>query len=233
MASQPPTYEQATRYDQFPPRLDHIWQATKARRKRDLETKMSYEALDLAGFLLQVLEIDYQTATCYKLSSRRHAKFRDCALQLHALRQSTKEQVNTNLDTKGSNLQDNIYKPAVEIDVLPEVVEMVLAHFLRYSSEDGYRSGCIRGVLQDYGVEALIEKLCWDYWYWNSRLSRFDYDYTRQAPLLAGVVKTTRNYVSREHLWRRVVENDIAESDRLSIQGVRKLLAETPCRCSA
>ena len=201
--------------ERLPPELARIRHLGSAQREIDYDARVSRQAGDLVRFLWQVLAIDYQTETMRDIPPARHIKFSRCAMQLHCNDLGLqKNPITPLLNVTIIDLDEFIYKPAEELDILPEVINTVLRQYLKSTSASNSQSsggssrymGCVDSTLQARGISGLMEKFCWDWDYLYYRLESFDAKNVKRHALRAGIVRATRRHVPMEYVWRRMIE---------------------------
>lgn len=128
------------------------------------------------------------------------------------------------------DLDENIYKPAAEVDILPEAIDRILRQYLRCtlthsSSVKTCYTSCVGKILAEEGVAALTAKLCWDWCYFGRRLqisfggSDVNAGFVsaklvnaRLVPLRKAVVEVTRTHVPEGHIWRGILEKQASRT---------------------
>lgn len=200
----PPPYRTATQHDSLFNRLWRVYTLDEAHKVVHFD-KISKEANHLAGFLSDVLMIDYTTDTIIQVSPTTHARFIKCGLQLRYNSLSNSRDY-TALEI--TDLSQTLYQPAAELDILPEVIDSFVLRYLKYTKEDGSQ---YTGYLDETALqpESIAETICMDYAYLSIRVEPL-LSWERKISITTGMMHAARKHLPADHLLLDWFERDMA-----------------------
>lgn len=196
----PPSYMAVTRQGPLRLRLYRILYLAKEFKTVDHGNR-SAEAEKLSRFLFEVLSIDYGCVPCTVLEG--HDIWIKCALQLRYDAVTGVEAKSRPRSWLIADLDLHIYKPASELGIHQEPLNMVLTRYLKHVDElDGRYKGCLEAVDFEHGTDDVAEKVCWDYNHLYKRIWWIP-DNKRVLLLLASMFTASREFLPERH-WLRI-----------------------------